>query len=123
MIGLSILCTVLLCVSLAASVSSEIFDVDLLRREQNSTTALVICLTKAGLDPVTPSNTSYQNDSLSMNTRLIYQPAALVYPKTTEDVSAAVKCGVANDVKVNARSGGHSCECSLRPNSVSDPRY
>ena len=105
-------------VSVAASVTSGILGVDLLPREQNSTTALIDCLTTAGLEPVTPSHPAYQNDSLPVNTRLIYQPAALVYPNTTEDVSAAIKCGAANDVKVNARSGGHSCTFAsetLRP--------
>lgn len=104
-------------VSVAASVTSGILGVDLLPREQNSTTALIDCLTTAGLEPVTPSHPAYQNDSLPVNTRLIYQPAALVYPNTTEDVSAAIKCGAANDVKVNARSGGHSCT------SASETRY
>ncbi len=87
-------------------------DLDHVHRHYNvnSSTSLIPCLTKAGLNLVTPSSPSYQNDSLPINLRLTYQPAALVYPNTTEDVSKAVKCGVANDVKVTARSGGHSCK-------------
>ena len=85
-------------------------DFDHVPRHYNASTSLIPCLTKAGLNPVTPSSPSYQNDSLPINLRLIYQPAALVYPNTAEDVSKAVKCGVANDVKVTARSGGHSCK-------------
>ena len=41
--------------------------------------------------------------------RLPWKPIALVYPTNTQGVSAAVKCGAAHGVKVNARSGGHSC--------------
>lgn len=96
--------------SVTASLSSDHLGVDILRRQQNSTSGLIDCLTKAGLNPVTPTNPSYQNDTLPVNLRLVYQPAAVVYPNTTQDVSAAVKCGAANEVKVNARSGGHSCE-------------
>ncbi|EJF63548.1 FAD-binding domain-containing protein [Dichomitus squalens] len=108
MVCQSFFSTVSLCVFLAASVSSEILGVNISRHERNSPTALIVCLTKAGLNPVTPSNPSYQNDSLPVNTRLIYQPASLVYANTAEDVGAAVKCGAVHDVKVNARSGGHS---------------
>ncbi|TBU47404.1 FAD-binding domain-containing protein [Dichomitus squalens] len=92
----------------ASVVSDDVLGVDLSLRERNSTTSLIDCLTRAGLNPVTPSNPTYQNDSLPVNLRLIYKPAALVYPNTTDDVSASVKCGAVNDVKVNARSGGHS---------------
>ena len=35
-------------------------------------------------------------------------PAAIVRPKTTEQVSAAVKCAAAAGVKVQAKCGGHS---------------
>ena len=35
-------------------------------------------------------------------------PAAIVRPKTVEQVSAAVKCAVKAGVKVQPRSGGHS---------------
>ncbi|KAI1794830.1 FAD-binding domain-containing protein [Ganoderma leucocontextum] len=83
-------------------------DLDHVNRHYNSSTSLITCLTKAGLNPVTPSSPSYQNDTLPINLRLIYQPTALVYPNTAEDVSKAVRCGAANDVKVTARSGGHS---------------
>ena len=41
--------------------------------------------------------------------RFNWKPAAVVYPNDSEGVAAAIKCGADNGVKVNARSGGHSC--------------
>lgn len=35
-------------------------------------------------------------------------PAAVVRPRTAQDVSEIVKCAAANNVKVQAKSGGHS---------------
>lgn len=35
-------------------------------------------------------------------------PAAVTYPKTSEQVAAIVKCAVDNSLKVQARGGGHS---------------
>ena len=44
--------------------------------------------------------------------RFNWKPAALVYPTDSKGVAAAVKCGGDNGVKVNARSGGHSCKAT-----------
>jgi FAD/FMN-containing dehydrogenase len=35
-------------------------------------------------------------------------PAAVVRPRTTADISGVVKCAAASNVKVQAKSGGHS---------------
>lgn len=35
-------------------------------------------------------------------------PAAITYPKTTDEIAAVVKCAVHNSLKVQPRSGGHS---------------
>lgn len=37
-----------------------------------------------------------------------YQPAAIVSPVTPEQVSQAVRCAAYNQLKVQAKSGGHS---------------
>lgn len=42
------------------------------------------------------------------NLNIQITPAAVVRPRTAEDVSAIVKCAAANNVKLQARSGGHS---------------
>lgn len=36
------------------------------------------------------------------------EPIAVTRPDTTEEVAAFVKCAADNDVKVQAKSGGHS---------------
>ena len=117
-LAFKLLCFVSLGVSWAAASANDFLtgnlkvniDLEHVPRYYNSSASLIPCLTEAGLNPITPSNPSYQNDTLPINLRLIYQPVALVYPNTTEDVSKAVRCGAANDVKVTARSGGHSCK-------------
>jgi FAD/FMN-containing dehydrogenase len=35
-------------------------------------------------------------------------PVAVVRPQTAADVSGIVKCATANNVKIQAKSGGHS---------------
>jgi FAD/FMN-containing dehydrogenase len=35
-------------------------------------------------------------------------PAAITYPKSTDEVADIVRCAVQHDYKVQARSGGHS---------------
>ncbi|TFK88408.1 Glucooligosaccharide oxidase [Polyporus arcularius HHB13444] len=77
----------------------------LVRRDNNT---FLDCLEQAGLDPVVEGATTYANDSKPFNLRFNYKPAAIVYPKNSTAVSAAVRCGAQNGVKVNARSGGHS---------------
>jgi hypothetical protein len=42
------------------------------------------------------------------NEALVVIPAAVVRPKSPEDISAIVKCAIKYNVKVQAKSGGHS---------------
>ncbi|KFZ25425.1 hypothetical protein V502_00092 [Pseudogymnoascus sp. VKM F-4520 (FW-2644)] len=42
------------------------------------------------------------------NLSIPIEPAAITYPKTTAQVAAIIKCAVAANLKVQARSGGHS---------------
>ena len=42
------------------------------------------------------------------NLRLAFAPAVIVLPTTTEHISTAVVCAAENDIKVQAKSGGHS---------------
>ncbi|PIL24501.1 hypothetical protein GSI_14256 [Ganoderma sinense ZZ0214-1] len=70
-------------------------------------TPLADCLQTAGLDPVVEGD-AYAAHSAPYNLRLPWKPAALVYPRDSKGVSAAVNCGAKTGVKVNARSGGHS---------------
>ncbi|KAK4152091.1 hypothetical protein C8A00DRAFT_44783 [Chaetomidium leptoderma] len=42
------------------------------------------------------------------NLDITLTPAAVVRPETAEDISGVIKCAAANNVKVQAKSGGHS---------------
>ncbi|KIM37158.1 Glucooligosaccharide oxidase [Hebeloma cylindrosporum] len=66
--------------------------------------ALQTCLTSAFADaPI-----DYTAQIHAYNLDYPVYPAAIVRPKTTEQVSAAVQCAVKAGVKVQPRSGGHS---------------
>jgi FAD/FMN-containing dehydrogenase len=55
-----------------------------------------------------PQDTDYFSKINAYNLDYPVHPAAIVRPKTVEQVSAAVKCAVKAGVKVQPRSGGHS---------------
>lgn len=63
-------------------------------------------LESAGIAATFPGYDSYEDASASYNLRFDYQPAAVVFPTTTEQVSQAVSIAAANNVKVTAKSGG-----------------
>ncbi|KIM38540.1 hypothetical protein M413DRAFT_243168 [Hebeloma cylindrosporum] len=73
---------------------------------------LQTCLTSAFADAhylVTyPQAIDYTAQTHAYNLDYPIHPAAIVRPKTTEQVSAAVQCAVKAGVKVQPRSGGHS---------------
>ncbi|EFX03636.1 glucooligosaccharide oxidase [Grosmannia clavigera kw1407] len=59
--------------------------------------------------PVDPKgSTVWYEDVSAFNTRVQYQPAAIVLPRTVADVQAAVACAARLGVKVNPKGGGHS---------------
>ncbi|KAI0181117.1 putative glucooligosaccharide oxidase [Hypoxylon sp. FL1284] len=56
-----------------------------------------------------PDNPLYQTSWVKRyNLDISVEPVAVTRPDTSEDVSNIVKCAVANSVKVQAKSGGHS---------------
>ena len=56
-----------------------------------------------------PSNPLYQIQWVKpYNLDAQVTPAAVVRPRTAQDVSAIVICATKNNVKVQAKSGGHS---------------
>ncbi|KEP47175.1 putative FAD-linked oxidoreductase ygaK, partial [Rhizoctonia solani 123E] len=58
---------------------------------------------------VLPTNSAFDAAaSDTFNQRLLYRPAAVVYPNTAQDVQRYVRCAAASGVAVAARSGGHS---------------
>jgi len=70
-------------------------------------------LESAGIAATFPGYDSYTNASASYNLRFDYQPAGVVFPATTEQVSQAVSIAAANNVKVTAKSGGVSLSFHL----------
>jgi FAD/FMN-containing dehydrogenase len=66
------------------------------------------CLSSAAVPVDKPGSTDWQQDANPFNQRLPYKPVAIVVPKTTEHVQAAVSCAAKVGVKVNPKSGGHS---------------
>ncbi|RPD61410.1 FAD-binding domain-containing protein [Lentinus tigrinus ALCF2SS1-6] len=93
---------------LAAALLSLAARVPYSSLENRANSTFLSCLEHAGLDPVVQGEAAYATDSAPFNLRFKYKPAAIVYPKDAAGVAAAVKCGAAHGVKVNARGGGHS---------------
>jgi hypothetical protein len=57
----------------------------------------------------TPSTFAYQYLHVKpYNKDIPINPAAITYPSTSDQVAAIVKCAADNNLKVQARSGGHS---------------
>ncbi|CUA71182.1 Hexose oxidase [Rhizoctonia solani] len=74
---------------------------------QNQT--LANCLQWGKTNDILPNSPTYNEAaSFTFNRRLLYQPAAIVYPNTAQDVQKYVKCAASSGVAVVARSGGHS---------------
>jgi FAD/FMN-containing dehydrogenase len=79
----------------------------------NSSTPLQQCLTAAVANDTSllafPSDPFYQLDAVKIyNLNDPVNPAAVTWPQTNEHVSEIVKCAAANNVKVQAKGGGHS---------------
>lgn len=56
-----------------------------------------------------PSDPLYQISWVKpYNLDIPVTPVAVIRPNTAKDVAGIVKCAAANDVKVQAKSGGHS---------------
>lgn len=71
-------------------------------------TGLLDCLTNKSV-PLTVSTSADWTDFVtSYNIRLQYDPAVIIIPETTQQVSDSVICASLNGIKVQAKSGGHS---------------
>ncbi|QRV80312.1 reticuline oxidase [Ceratobasidium sp. AG-Ba] len=74
--------------------------------------ALISCLMSGSLNSsvvLTPSSAGYNvSSTANWNTRIRYDPAAIVYPIVAEEVQRHVKCGAKFNIPVVGRSGGHS---------------
>lgn len=84
-----------------------------IREMGNSPSALQQCIEAVGNGRAGfagfPSSPFYQASWVQpYNLDISITPAAVVRPQTPEDVAGVVKCAAANNVKVQAKSGGHS---------------
>ncbi|KAF8988419.1 glucooligosaccharide oxidase [Cyathus striatus] len=65
-------------------------------------------LTGKGFTVLFPGDSGYSTASQAYNLRFTFQPAAIAYPVNSQQVSTVIKAGSANNLRVVARSGGHS---------------
>lgn len=70
--------------------------------------ALDDCLKTAKVPVYTSGSSEYNQAAKPFNIRLPFKPAAYAVPSTVQHVQDAVACGLKNNVKVTAKSGGHS---------------
>ncbi|KAG6945057.1 hypothetical protein JG688_00016761 [Phytophthora aleatoria] len=66
------------------------------------------CLTKAGIENSVPTTTTWTMDIQPWNSRVNPVPAAVAFPKTEKEVSAALKCAASAGVKVTTLGGNRS---------------
>jgi hypothetical protein len=71
-----------------------------------SNAALERCLTAKGVPFKVPCDPDWGAYNRTQNTRLPVKPAAIVLPRDTRHISAAVVCAGKSGVKVQAKSGG-----------------
>ncbi|KAL9129439.1 MAG: hypothetical protein Q9217_002113 [Psora testacea] len=69
---------------------------------------LADCLSAGNVPVRFASSNDFSTLAQPYNLRLAYRPAVIVLPTTTEHVSNAVVCAGKNNVKLQAKSGGHS---------------
>ncbi|KAJ4464522.1 glucooligosaccharide oxidase, partial [Lentinula edodes] len=65
-------------------------------------------LTGTGVRAVFPGDSNYAAASAAYNLRFVFEPFAVAYPTTPEDVSSIIQAGIDNNLQVVARGGGHS---------------
>lgn len=78
---------------------------DELRTRQSTLTS---CLEAALVPVISSSSPSYSSTVQPFNLRVPFFPVAVAVPETTAHVSSALICAQLFNVKVAARSGGHS---------------
>ncbi|KAG9254261.1 uncharacterized protein F5Z01DRAFT_681359 [Emericellopsis atlantica] len=90
---------------LASLAAASPFDRPFLRARQESLNA---CLEAANLTYVDEGSATWEKAIQPHNLRVPVTPRAIVYPTSAEEVQAAVLCAVQSEIKVAAKSGGHS---------------
>lgn len=76
-------------------------------------TSVADCLKSKQVPFLTASNASYANYSSPYNVRLQCKPLVIVLAETNAQVSGGVLCATKYHLKIQAKSGGHSCKFGL----------
>lgn len=71
-------------------------------------TTLGECLSSVGVEVSLPANTNWTVDTQAWNSRVSPVPSAVVFPKTEEEVSAALACAKQSKTKVTTLGGNRS---------------
>ncbi|KAI3399151.1 hypothetical protein diail_7730 [Diaporthe ilicicola] len=71
-------------------------------------TGLLDCLASKFVPLTVSTSANWPDFSTSYNIRLQYEPAVIIIPDTTQQISDSVVCASLNGIKVQAKSGGHS---------------
>ncbi|KAL3674912.1 hypothetical protein V7S43_000838 [Phytophthora oleae] len=66
------------------------------------------CLDKAGIETSLPTTSTWAVDTEAWNSRVSPVPSAVAFPKTEEEVSAALKCAADAGMKVTTLGGNRS---------------
>ncbi|KAG7381891.1 hypothetical protein PHYBOEH_010687 [Phytophthora boehmeriae] len=66
------------------------------------------CLDAAGVENSVPTTTTWAVDTEAWNSRVSPVPSAVAFPKTEEEVSAALKCAAQSGTKVTTLGGNRS---------------
>nr|1ZR6_A Chain A, glucooligosaccharide oxidase [Sarocladium strictum]2AXR_A Chain A, glucooligosaccharide oxidase [Sarocladium strictum] len=66
------------------------------------------CLAAADVEFHEEDSEGWDMDGTAFNLRVDYDPAAIAIPRSTEDIAAAVQCGLDAGVQISAKGGGHS---------------
>ncbi|KAF4315013.1 hypothetical protein G195_011469 [Phytophthora kernoviae 00238/432] len=97
------------------SLSTVLALCSLIAAQQSQTTTaasqiadLGACLNSAGVENSVPTTTTWTTDIEPWNARVNPTPSAVAYPKTEEEVSAALKCAAQTSTKVTTLGGNRS---------------
>jgi hypothetical protein len=66
------------------------------------------CLSTKNVPHADQNSANWTALSTPYNLRLVYEPAVIMIPETSDQVSDAVTCAAAAGLKVQAKGGGHS---------------
>ncbi len=100
--------TLLLLGSITLSLAQNDCDVVYQPPTEREAPTINKCLSNANVPLASIGSDAFNFETNPYNSRVQYTPAALVLPTTVEHVQAAVSCVARRNIRVSAKSGGHS---------------